>query len=87
MASSSPIVVSAGLPGDAGLNVASFPVSPTAVHWLLDGQSIAATGRPLLSITTGDEDWSEAGLNVTARPRASTAVHWLLTGHATSLSI
>jgi hypothetical protein len=67
------------------LNVTSFPLAPTAVHWLAEGHATALSER--LSSGVGAVALGAVGLNVTALPAASAAVHWLLEGHATPFSI
>src|SRR6185312_15574033 len=59
--------------GVVGLNVSSFPVPDTAVHWVADGQSTDC--NPALPRLTGIGSPGEVGLNVTAWPALSTAVH------------
>src|ERR1035441_1855197 len=68
-----------------GLNVVSFPLNETAVHWVVDGHATACR-PPLLSIWFVFVTVPALGLNVTSFPPGSTAVHCVVLpdGHATA---
>jgi hypothetical protein len=73
-------VTETGVPGRAGLNVASSPSPVTPVHCVRDGHATPLS-PPLFSIVTRAGLPGDAGLNVTSA-LPPTAVHWVRDGHA-----
>src|SRR5579875_2184514 len=78
------IVTPVGVPGEAGLNVASSPKTPSiTVHCVVVGQAMPVSkGGAPPETSAGVGVPGDAGSKVSSSPVVSIPVHWPADGHA-----